>query len=58
MSPAAKAAKAAFHETLRAKGRRLDQECLDDAWERASEAAIDLAKGQIIEHVLDHPEDY
>jgi hypothetical protein len=38
MTPAAEAAKKAFHETLRAKGRRLDQACLEEAWERAVEA--------------------
>lgn len=47
MSPLAKAAKEVFHETLRAKGRRLDQACLDEAWERVVEAVIESTGASI-----------
>lgn len=40
MTPLAKAAKEVFHETLRAKGRRLDQACLEEAWERVVETVL------------------
>lgn len=41
MTPVAEAAKKAFHEVLRAKGRRLDQQCLDEAWNAAAKAVLD-----------------
>lgn len=44
MSPLAKAAKEVFHEVLRAKGRRLDQACLEDAWERVVETVLKESK--------------
>jgi hypothetical protein len=39
MTSAAKAASEAFYKVLRAKGRRVDQALLEEAWEAAATAA-------------------